>query len=88
MNAFLTNPCHGLDLVHAILRIRPPAKKQGRGSDSQDRMDHEGAYQHGVDKRLPDYSQFSSEILLGFTGKLNWREHFNGVDIGIRGEGP
>ena len=25
--------------VHAILGIRPPAKKVGRGSDSQDRMD-------------------------------------------------
>jgi hypothetical protein len=26
-------------LVHAILGIRLPAKKQGHGSDSQDRMD-------------------------------------------------
>jgi hypothetical protein len=25
-------------LVHATLGIRPPAKKEGQGSDSQDRM--------------------------------------------------
>jgi hypothetical protein len=36
---FFTFSCDGRRLVHATLGIRPPAKKEGQGSDSQDRMD-------------------------------------------------
>lgn len=38
--------------------------------------------------RIPDYSLFSSKIVLGFTWKSDQRKHFNGVEIGIRSEGP
>jgi len=31
----------GLALVHATLGVCPPAGKEGLGSDSQDRMDHQ-----------------------------------------------
>jgi len=37
-NLSLTFACHHHDLVHATLGVRLP-RKQGRGSDSQDRMD-------------------------------------------------
>ena len=39
-------------LVHAILGIRPPAKREGRGSDSQDRMDQQGLYCRRVKEGL------------------------------------
>ena len=40
------------------------------------------------DKTFPDYSLFSSEIVLGFAWKSKRRKPFNGIDIGIRSEGP
>ena len=39
---FLTFFRHARFLVHAILGVRPPAKREGLGSDSQDRMDQRG----------------------------------------------
>ena len=42
-NVWLAGPEQGHDLVHGILGIRPPARKKGRGSDSQGRMDREAA---------------------------------------------
>jgi|GEM_PF-4239793 len=41
LHHFLTRKCNSNVLVHAILGIRPPPRKLGRGSDSQDRMDQD-----------------------------------------------
>jgi len=49
---FLTLPCHGRDLVHAILGVRAsPLSSSGR-ADSQDPMDQARAYAQRVEERL------------------------------------
>ncbi len=56
VNAFSTYVCHPTLLVHAILGIRPPIQV-GRGSDSQDCMDRQEAWQSEVKPGLIRWDQ-------------------------------